>query len=153
MIPNPIQMLTEFVNSVLSPIPGFARGYVVIIGFGAFFWALGSLSEDSADDVFGQVGQGVSLTSSGVSRVVETSAPLVASGTVVGGKALAGITRSVGRGMVSGGSSLVEVEEAPIKIGPLVEIYGLKIGLIGFIAGLLGLGGLVALSNGVPFIS
>ncbi|QLG63327.1 hypothetical protein [Halorarum salinum] len=152
MIPNPVQAIADFINSALAPIPGFARGYVVILGLGAVFWALGAFTEESSDDAIGQIRQGISVSSSGLNRFAEVSAPLVSSGTMVGGKTLASVTGSVGREMWRRGSTLVEVEEAPIKVGPLVEIYGVRIGLIGLLVGLLGFGGLAALAGGIPLV-
>ena len=151
MILNKIELVVDFINSILAPIPGFARGYVVIFAFGVAFWMLGAFGE-SSDDEIGQIRQGVRMTSSGLNQFLGVSAQIVASGVVIGGRTLAGVTSSVGRGMWSRGSDLVEVEEAPIKVGPLVEIYGVKIGIGGLIVGLLGLGGLLAFSGGVPFL-
>lgn len=152
MIPNPVQAITDLINSALAPIPGFARGYVVILGLGAVFWALGAFAEEPSDDAIGKIGQGIGVTSSGLNRFAEVSAPLVASGAMVGGRTLASVTSSVGRGVWSRGSDLVEVEEAPIKVGHLVEIYGVRIGLIGLLVGVLGLGGLAASAGGIPLV-
>lgn len=44
---------------------------------------------------------------------------------------------------------MVEVEEAPIKIGPDVEISGIRIGLIGSLVGLLGRGGFFVFSGDI----
>jgi hypothetical protein len=151
MLSNIIQPLTEFINSVLAPVPPFARGYVLLFTVVAAFWVLGMAGDDT-DDVLEQVVQGIGVTRSGLNRFAEASAPVLASGAVFGGRAAASAATSVGRGVWRNGSSLVEVEEAPIKIGPIVEIYGIRIGLIGLLVGLLGLGGFFVFSGDIPVL-
>lgn len=152
MTPNPVRPIIDIINSVLAPIPEFARIYVVVFGLLAFFWALGALVEEPSDDGFDQVGQGFRVVSAGFNRVAEFSKPLVASGVTLGRRTIVSVSSSVGRGVRNWGSDLVEVEEAPIKIGPLVEIYGVRIGLIGILVGLLGFGGWMAFGGGIPFL-
>lgn len=152
MLPNIIQVIVEFINSVLAPVPGFARGYVVFGALVAAFWVLGIFGDDDPDDPLDQIFQGISKTRFGLSQATEFAAPIVMSGVVLGGKALAGATISVGRSVRNSGNSLVEVEEAPIKIGPIVEIYGIRIGIIGILLGVFGLGGLFVFSGAVPVV-
>lgn len=151
MLPNITQIITEFINSVLAPVPPFARGYVLFFAAAAAFWVLG-MGGDDTDDAFEQIIQGIGVTTSSLNRFADVSAPVLASGAVFGGKAAASAATSVGWDVWKNGSSLVEVEEAPIKIGPVVEIYGIKIGLIGLLVGLLGLGGLFVFSGDIPIL-
>jgi hypothetical protein len=150
MLPNIIGIVSEFVDSVLAPVPGFARGYVILLAAAAGFWILG-MGRESTDDAFDQMIEGIGVTRSGLNRFVAASAPIIASGAVFGGKAIATTATTVGQGICKSGSSMVEVEEAPIKIGPVVEIYGIRVGLIGFLLGLFGLGGLF-FSGSIPLV-
>lgn len=152
MLPNIIGIVSEFINSVLAPVPGFARGYVILFAAAAGFWVIG-MGGESTDDTLDQMIQGIGITKSGLSRFADASAPILVSCAVFGGKAIATTVTTVGEGIWKNGSSLVEVEEAPIKIGPVVEIYGIKIGVIGFLLGLFGLGSLFFFSGSIPFVS
>jgi hypothetical protein len=151
MQPNIIQVITEFTNSVLAPVPPFARGYVLVFAAAAPFWVLG-MGGDDTEYAFEQILQGIGVTTSFLNRFAKASAPVLASGAVFGAKAATSAATSVGRGMWKNGSSLVEVEEAPIKIGPIVEIYGIKVGLIRVLVGLLGLSGLYVFSGDISIL-
>lgn len=150
MLPKITGIITEFINSVLAPVPGFARGYVLLLAAAAGFWVLG-IGGESPNDAFDQIVEGIGVTKSGLDRFVAASAPIIASGAVFGGKAIATTATTVGQGIWKNGSSLVEVEEAPIKIGPVVEIYGIRIGLIGFLLCLFGISGLF-FSGSIPLV-
>lgn len=146
MIPDLSQILLDYYHSLLSPVPRFLRGWVVVGSLFLVFWSLGGFADDTSDEALGRAFQGISVTKSGFDRVTEASSPIIASGAVKGGSSLF----RVGKGAMGKGSDLVEVEEAPVKIGPLVHIHGIKIGLFGLLIALVG--GIWAFPEMFPFL-
>lgn len=140
MIPNPIDILASFFQSLLAPIPSFARSYVVVGTVVGILYILGFLSDGDSDGTIEQMSEGIGVAANGVERAVGFTAPKLVSGAIIGGGALLRTVDTIGTGVWKTGGKLVEFEEAPIQIGPLVEVYGIRVGLIGLILGLLGLG-------------
>lgn len=98
MLPNIIGVVTEFINSVLAPVPEFARGYVILFAAAAGFWVIG-MGGEPTDDTLDQMIQGIGITKSGLNRFADASAPILASGAVFGGKAIATTATTVGEGI------------------------------------------------------
>jgi len=131
------EIIIEQFNSILSPIPSYFRVPFVIVIIVLIIWIIGrSAEEDTEDEVFELI-LGLRIVFSGFGRFANFIAPLALTGFIRLSKGL----WSVGIATKDRGSQLVEVEEAPIKIGPLVEIYGVRIGLIGIVSIILAIAG------------
>lgn len=142
MLPDIVPAIEAAINSVLAPFPAASRPYVILAILAAVLGGIGSLGRDAPDNTLDRIRRGVSVTCTAANTAVEAVVPVVRSGVVAAGRGLISGTTTAVRTVWNSGSSLVEVEEAPIKIGPLVEFYGIRIGIVGVVLGLLGFGSL-----------
>jgi len=71
MLPNVGRVVVELINSVLAPVPGFARGYTIIGVLAGAFWVIGLLGNEDSDDPLAQVFQGINNTGSTITQIAE----------------------------------------------------------------------------------
>lgn len=134
MMPDISKIIFDYYHTILSPVPRPLRIWVLLGALAVVLWLIGTFANEPSEEVPVRIIQGANMTWSGLGRAADASAPYVEAGARGSGRWLT----SAGRGALDRGGDLVEVEEAPIKIGPLVEIHGVKIGLIGLLLAFIG---------------